>query len=141
MSQETITVTHILVPLDGSPQAEHAIPWAADLARRYSAQLVLFRVGHRPEMWSAQDVPSIDLFFEKEEGQCVAYLAEAKAKLSQLLDAATAGDEVVIARSGKAVARLVPVDAPPPRRLGFLSLDLDDALFAPLDDDELARWE
>lgn len=82
MSQETITVTHILVPLDGSPQAEHAIPWAADLARRYSAQLVLFRVGHRPEMWSAQDVPSIDLFFEKEEGQCTAYLAEAKAKLA-----------------------------------------------------------
>ena len=68
-------------------------------------------------------------------------VAEAKAKLSQLLDAARAGDEVVIARSGKAVARLVPVDAPPPRRLGFLSLDLDDALFAPLDDDELARWE
>ena len=68
-------------------------------------------------------------------------VAEAKAKLSQLLDAATAGDDVVIARSGKAVARLVPVDEPPPRRLGFLSFDVDDALFAPLDDDELEGWE
>lgn len=68
-------------------------------------------------------------------------VAEAKAKLSQLLDAAMAGDEVVIARAGTAVARLVPVDTPPPRRLGFFSVDVDDALFAPLDEDELAGWE
>jgi prevent-host-death family protein len=68
-------------------------------------------------------------------------VAEAKAKLSQLLDAATAGDEVVIARSGKAVARLVPIETPPPRRLGFLSLDIDDSLFTPLDEDELEGWE
>jgi len=68
-------------------------------------------------------------------------VAEAKAKLSQLLDAASAGDEVVIARSGRAVARLVPIEAPPPRRLGFLRLDIDDALFAPLDEDALEGWE
>jgi len=68
-------------------------------------------------------------------------VAEAKAKLSQLLDAAAAGDEVVIARSGKAVARLVPVDPAPPRRLGFLSLEVDDDLFAPLDDEELEGWQ
>ena len=34
-------------------------------------------------------------------------LAEAKAQLSTLLDAVEAGDEVVITRRGKAVARLV----------------------------------
>ena len=34
-------------------------------------------------------------------------LAEAKAQLSALLDAVEAGDEVVITRRGKAVARLV----------------------------------
>ena len=68
-------------------------------------------------------------------------VAEAKAKLSQLLDAATAGDEVVIARAGRAVARLVPVEAPAPRRLGFVPLELDDELFAPLDGADLEAWE
>lgn len=68
-------------------------------------------------------------------------VSEAKAKLSELLDAAAAGTDVVIARSGRAVARLVPVTAPAPRRLGFLALDIDDALFGPLDADGLASWE
>ncbi len=68
-------------------------------------------------------------------------VAEAKAKLSELLDAAAAGDDVVIARSGTPVARLVPVGEPPSRRLGFLSVSVDDELFAPLTDHELADWE
>lgn len=34
---------------------------------------------------------------------------EAKTRLSQLLEKAAAGDEVVIARNGKPMARLVPV--------------------------------
>ncbi len=68
-------------------------------------------------------------------------VAEAKAKLSELLDAAAAGNEVVIARAGRPMARLVPVGPPPERRLGFLTLDIDDAFFAPLDDDDLKRWE
>ena len=68
-------------------------------------------------------------------------VAEAKAKLSELLDAAAAGNDVVIARSGRRVARLVPIDEPPPRRLGFLPLDVPDALFEFLSDEELAGWE
>jgi prevent-host-death family protein len=68
-------------------------------------------------------------------------VAEAKAKLSELLDAATAGNEVVIARSGRAIARLVPIDQPPDRTLGFLPLEIDDELFAPMNDDELRAWE
>lgn len=68
-------------------------------------------------------------------------VAEAKAKLSELLDAAVSGDEVVIARSGRPVARLVPVDGPAPRQLGFLRLSIDDALFDPLDDAEREAWE
>lgn len=36
-------------------------------------------------------------------------LYEAKAKLSALLDKALAGEEVVIARAGKPVARLTPI--------------------------------
>lgn len=68
-------------------------------------------------------------------------VAEAKAKLSELLDAATAGDEVVIAKSGRPVARLVPIETPPPRKLGFMPLELDDSLFDLLNDDDLADWE
>lgn len=68
-------------------------------------------------------------------------IAEAKARLSELLEAAAAGDEVVIARSGKPVARLVPISAPPPRRLGFMPATIDDALFDQLTDAEMADWE
>ena len=68
-------------------------------------------------------------------------VAEAKAKLSELLDAAVAGHDVVIARAGTPCARLVPIEAPGPRSLGFLPLDLPDEFFDALDDDELASWE
>lgn len=36
-------------------------------------------------------------------------MREAKARLSQLVEAVEAGEEVTIARAGRAVARLVPV--------------------------------
>lgn len=68
-------------------------------------------------------------------------VAEAKAKLSELLDAAVAGDEVVVARAGHPVARLVAIDEPKPRQLGFLDLAVDDALFAPLSGADLHDWD
>lgn len=68
-------------------------------------------------------------------------VAEAKTQLSRLLAAATAGEEVVIARAGRPVVRLVPVEAPPKRLLGFLSLDIDDNFFAPLSGDDLRAWD
>ena len=68
-------------------------------------------------------------------------VAEAKAKLSELLEAAASGREVVIARSGVAVARLVPVAQPDERRLGFFPLEIDDSFFDALDEAELAAWE
>ncbi|MFZ0216219.1 MAG: type II toxin-antitoxin system Phd/YefM family antitoxin [Candidatus Dormiibacterota bacterium] len=43
---------------------------------------------------------------------------EAKSQLSRLLDQAVAGDEVIIARHGRPVARLVPVEAKARRRKG-----------------------
>jgi prevent-host-death family protein len=45
-------------------------------------------------------------------------IAEAKAKLSALLDRALAGEEIVIARAGKPMARLVPIEQPTRRKSG-----------------------
>ena len=39
----------VIVPLDGSPHAELAIPYAVDEARRHQAKLVLIHVIPRPE--------------------------------------------------------------------------------------------
>lgn len=47
-------------------------------------------------------------------------IAEAKAKLSSLLDRAIAGEEIVIARAGKPLARLVPVGERVQRKPGLL---------------------
>ena len=63
-------------------------------------------------------------------------IAEAKAKLSELVARAEAGEEVVLTRNGKPAARLVAVPAPStvrqPRALGLwdhLGLELDDDVF------------
>ena len=48
-------------------------------------------------------------------------IAEAKAKLSRLVDEAEAGKPTIIARAGRPVAQLVPLgEAPPKRRFGLL---------------------
>ena len=39
----------VIVPLDGSPHAEAAVPFAVDEARRHGASLVLVRIVVRPE--------------------------------------------------------------------------------------------
>ena len=45
----------------------------------------------------------------------------AKTQLSKLIDSVSRGEDVIIARAGKPVARLVAIDpAKPPRRLGGL---------------------
>lgn len=69
---------------------------------------------------------------------------EAKTRLSQLIAEAEAGGEVVIARNGKPVARLVPcAGAPVMRRFGALKgrMETGEAFFEPLPDAELAAWE
>lgn len=51
-----------------------------------------------------------------------ANLHDAKTHLSRYVDQALAGEEVVIARAGKPLVRLMPVVTdPPPRRLGSLA--------------------
>ena len=69
---------------------------------------------------------------------------EAKTHLSRLLVKVEAGEEVVIARSGKPVARLVGYRrSRPVRRFGALEgrLTVDDSFFDPLPESELAAWE
>lgn len=68
----------------------------------------------------------------------------AKTQLSRLLDAAVAGEDVVIARAGKPVARLVPIaENKPRRRLGTLNgkLTVPDSFDDPLPGDTLDAFE
>jgi prevent-host-death family protein len=66
---------------------------------------------------------------------------EAKTRLSQILAQTEQGEDVVIARDGRPIARLVLVGDPPPRPVGFVPGTLSDSFFEPLPDDELERWE
>lgn len=66
---------------------------------------------------------------------------DAKTHLSRLLERVEAGEDVVIARAGKPVARLVPVGDRPSRRPGLAKGRLTEAFFEPLPADELAAWE
>ena len=69
---------------------------------------------------------------------------EAKTQLSRLLARVEAGEEVVIARNGIPVARLVRYeDRPGIRRFGALKgqFVVDDSFFDPLPEAELAAWE
>ena len=68
----------------------------------------------------------------------------AKTQLSRLVDEAAAGTEIIIARAGKPVARLVPLAPhPPKRKLGLLAGQLNTPadFDAPLPEDELARFD
>ncbi|MHB1145459.1 MAG: type II toxin-antitoxin system Phd/YefM family antitoxin [Thiobacillus sp.] len=69
---------------------------------------------------------------------------EAKTHLSRLLEQVAGGEEIIIAKAGKAIARLVPLDAPPRKReLGLLKgkLNVPDDFDAPLTEGDLALFE
>ncbi|HEY5299402.1 MAG TPA: type II toxin-antitoxin system Phd/YefM family antitoxin [Acetobacteraceae bacterium] len=68
----------------------------------------------------------------------------AKTQLSRLVDDAAAGEEIIIARSGKPVARLVALAPSRPKRtLGILGgkLKVPDDFDSPLPDDILDSFE
>jgi prevent-host-death family protein len=70
-------------------------------------------------------------------------LHEAKTQLSRLVDRAAAGEEIVIARSGKPVARLIAFDRDvTPRQLGSMRglIDVADDFDAPLPPEVLALF-
>jgi prevent-host-death family protein len=69
---------------------------------------------------------------------------EAKTHLSRLLAEVEAGGEVVIAKSGRPVAKLVALSPAPARQSGTWAgrLDVsDEALFDPLPEADLAAME
>ena len=67
---------------------------------------------------------------------------EAKTSLSRLLARVARGEEVVIAKSGKPVAKLVPLARPVRRKPGQVpGLKLDESFWEPLPEAELAEWE
>jgi prevent-host-death family protein len=65
----------------------------------------------------------------------------AKTHLSKLLERVAAGEEVVIARAGHPVARLVPINPLEPRKPGLAKGRLTEAFFEPLPADELDAWQ
>ena len=66
---------------------------------------------------------------------------EAKTHLSRLLERVRAGEEIVIAKNGKPVARICPLAPLEPRRPGLLKGPVDDSLLDPVPEDELEAWE
>ena len=68
---------------------------------------------------------------------------EAKTNLSRLLKQVEAGEEIIIARNGKPVARLVPVrEKRQPQPDVFKGkFVLPDSFFDPLPEEELKLWE
>jgi len=69
---------------------------------------------------------------------------DAKTHLSRLIARVEAGEEIVIARGGTPVARLVPMEKPKAKRVfGALKgkITVDDSFFDPLPEEELKLWE
>ena len=74
----------------------------------------------------------------------VVNVRKAKTRFSRLLARAEAGEEVVIARNGIPVARLVRYEnGPGVLRFGAMKgqFAVDDTFFDPLPEAELAAWE
>ncbi len=65
----------------------------------------------------------------------------AKTNLSRLLERVRAGEEIIIAKRGKHIARLCPLDPPKMRIPGLLKGQIDETFFDPLPDEEIKAWE
>ncbi len=71
---------------------------------------------------------------------------EAKTHLSRLVAAVLAGEEVILARGGKELVRIVPLANTPPRlrpvgvHAGPVGPDFEARSMAPLSEEELKEW-
>ena len=79
---------------------------------------------------------------------CFVNVQEAKNNLSKLLVRAHAGEEITICKAGKPFAKLVAIEQPTQRELGFLGdlftseelAAIDRALLEPMSEEELTLW-
>ena len=65
---------------------------------------------------------------------------QAKTQLSRLVERAVHGEEIVIAKAGKPVAKLVAFDPKRERKPGLVKGRLTEAFFEPLPADEIEAW-
>ena len=70
-------------------------------------------------------------------------LYEAKTQLSALVDAAAAGDEIIISKNGRPMAKLVAFKGVAKRKPGRLKgkIWMSDDFDAPTTPEEIAAWE
>jgi prevent-host-death family protein len=78
--------------------------------------------------------------------QRIVNVHEAKTQFSRLIDAAHAGETIVVAKAGKPWARLVPLEPTHARRVpgnltGKLNLPPLEVLLEPLPEEDLAAME
>jgi len=83
-----------------------------------------------------------NLNIEVEPSMRTVNVHEAKTQFSRLIDAAHAGETILVAKDGKPWARLVPLEPAQPRRQpgvlrGLLQLPSTEELLAPLPPEEL----
>lgn len=65
---------------------------------------------------------------------------EAKTRLSELLNLVENGEDVVIAKAGRPVARLVKIERPHKRELGFLApLQIPEGFYEPWTGEEMGE--
>jgi len=66
-----------------------------------------------------------------------------EAKLSELIDAALSGEEVVIDRDSLTAVKIVPIQKPKPVKFGLLEGKVDEIpdFFEPMSGEGLAAWE
>ncbi len=67
-------------------------------------------------------------------------LHEAKAHLSELIEAVVQGEEIIISRHGKPVAKLMGLAAPGRRELGFYPISFESDLLEPTDAEIVAAF-
>jgi prevent-host-death family protein len=65
---------------------------------------------------------------------------EAKTHLSALLEKVKGGEDIILAKSGRPIARLVPYEEVGTRVGGFVEGSFDESFFDPLPEDELSAW-
>ena len=66
---------------------------------------------------------------------------EAKTHFSKLLLRVHSGEEIIIAKSGKPYAKLIPIKQAKKRIPGIAEGKVTDSFFEPLPEEELCKWE